>query len=137
MLRKQTNKQKVTTPYVPHSLFCMSVGILIIIFIFPFRYIHILGVSITLLHHGFICSVSSLDPWRYKFTVLLTILSGQRVSTIHKFRLSQLQLTTDMAVFNLGNSLLKHSKPGRYNPLIHLYPHGVQGVGRWSDRSFI
>ena len=47
----------------------------------------------------------------YKVTVLLTILSGQRVSTLHKFRLSQLQLTTDMAVFNLGTSLLKHSKP--------------------------
>ena len=47
-----------------------------------------------------------------KVTVLLTILSGQRVSTLHKFRLSQLQLTTDMALFNLGDSLLKHSKPG-------------------------
>ena len=61
-----------------------------------------------------------------KTTVLLTILSGQRVSTIHKFRLIQLQLTTDMAVFNLGNALLKHSKPGRSNPPIvfHRYPHG-------------
>ena len=61
-----------------------------------------------------------------KTTVLLTILSGQRVSTIHKFRLSQLQLTTDMAVFNLGNALQKHSKPGRSNPPIvfHRYPHG-------------
>ena len=46
----------------------------------------------------------------YKVTVLLTILSGQRVSTLHKFRLSQLQLKTDMPVFNLGDSLLKHSK---------------------------
>ena len=63
-----------------------------------------------------------------KTTVLLTILSGQRVSTIHKFRLSQLQLTTDMAVFNLGNALLKHSKPGRSNPPIvfHRYPHGYR-----------
>ena len=52
--------------------------------------------------------------------------SGRRVSTIHKFRLSQLQLTTDMAVFNLGNALLKHSKPGRSNPPIvfHRYPDG-------------
>ena len=62
----------------------------------------------------------------YKVTVLLTILSGQSVSTQHKFRLSQLQLTTDMAVFNLGDSLLKHSKPGRSTaPIIfHRYPHG-------------
>ena len=45
---------------------CMSVGILIAIIIIPFRSIHILGVSITLLHHRFICSVSSnsVDPWR-------------------------------------------------------------------------
>ena len=62
----------------------------------------------------------------YKVTVLLTILSRERVSTLHKFRLSQLQLTTDMAVFNLGDSLLKHSKPGRSTaPIIfHRYPHG-------------
>ena len=62
----------------------------------------------------------------YKVTVLLTILSGQRVSTLHKFRLSQLQLTTDMAVFNLGDSLFKHSKPGWSTaPIIfHRYPHG-------------
>ena len=62
----------------------------------------------------------------YKVTVLLTILSGQQVSTLHKFRLSQLQLTTDMAVFNLGTSLLKHSKPGRATaPIVfHRYPHG-------------
>ena len=33
-----------------------------------------------------------------------------------------------MTVFNLGNSLLKHSKPGRSNPPIvfHCYPHGSQ-----------
>ena len=62
----------------------------------------------------------------YKVTVLLTILSGQRVSTLYKFHLPQLQLTTDMAVFNLGDSLLKHSKPGWSTaPIIfHRYPHG-------------
>ena len=53
-----------------------------------------------------------------KTAVLLTILSGQRVSTIHAFRLSQLQLTTDMAIFNLGTALLKHSRPGRSTPPI-------------------
>ena len=64
----------------------------------------------------------------YKVTVLLNIHSGQRVSTLHKFRLSQLQLTSDMAVFNLGNSLLKHSKPGWSTALIifHRYPHGLR-----------
>ena len=62
-----------------------------------------------------------------KTAILLTIiLSGQRVSTIHAFRLSQLQLTTDMAIFNLGTTLLKHSRPGRSNPPIVFprYPHG-------------
>ena len=64
----------------------------------------------------------------YKVTVLSTILSGQRVSTLHKFRLSQLQLTTDMAVFNLGDSLLKQSKPGWSTaPIIFChYPHGCR-----------
>ena len=41
-----------------------------------------------------------------KTAILLTILSRQRVCTIHAFRLSQLQLTTDMAIFNLGTALL-------------------------------
>ena len=61
-----------------------------------------------------------------KTAILLTILSGQRVSTIHAFRLSRLQLTTDMAIFNLGTTLLKHSRPGKSNPPIvfHRYPHG-------------
>ena len=61
----------------------------------------------------------------YKVTVLLTILSGQRVSTLHKFSLSWVQLRTDMAVFNLCDSLLKHSEPGRSTaPIIfHHYPH--------------
>ena len=61
-----------------------------------------------------------------KTAILLTILSGQRVSTIHAFRLSQLQLITDMAIFNLGTTLLKHFRPGRSTPpiMFHLYPHG-------------
>ena len=41
-----------------------------------------------------------------KTAILLTILSGQQVSTIHALWLSQLQLTTDMAIFNLGTTLL-------------------------------
>ena len=58
--------------------------------------------------------------------ILLTIHSGQRMSTIHVFRLSQLQLTTDMDIFNLGTILLKHSRPGRSTPpiVLHCYLHG-------------
>ena len=61
-----------------------------------------------------------------KTAILLTILSGQRVSTIHAFRLSRLQLRTDMAIFNLGATLLKHSRPGRSNPptVFHRYLRG-------------
>ena len=44
----------------------------------------------------------------YKVAVLLTILSGQRVSTVHKFRLSQLHITKDIAIFII-RSLLKHT----------------------------
>ena len=60
-----------------------------------------------------------------KTAILMTILSGQQVSTIHVLRLSQLQLTTDMAIFNLGTTLLKHSRPSRSTPAIvfHRYPH--------------
>ena len=50
----------------------------------------------------------------YKVATLLTILSGQRVSTVHKFRLSQLHITKDIAIFTIP-SLLKHTKPGRVN----------------------
>ena len=42
----------------------------------------------------------------YKVAALLTILSGQRVSTVHKFRLSQLHITEDIAIFTIP-SLLK------------------------------
>ena len=63
-----------------------------------------------------------------KTATLLTILSGQRVSTIHAIGLSQLQLTTDMAIFYLGATLLKHSRLGRSNPPLcfHRYPHGCR-----------
>ena len=53
-----------------------------------------------------------------KTAILVTILSGQRVSTIHAFRLSQLQLTTDMAIFNLGT--ICRSTPDRAGLLLLL-----------------
>ena len=48
------------------------------------------------------------DYLSHKLAVLLTILSGQRVSTVHKFRLSQLHITKDIAIFIIP-SLLKHT----------------------------
>ena len=35
----------------------------------------------------------------YKVATLLTILSGQRVSTVHKFRLSKPHITKDIVIF--------------------------------------
>ena len=59
----------------------------------------------------------------YKVSTLLTILSGQRVSTVHKFRLSQLHITKDIAIFTIP-SLLKHTKSDRVNLPVtfHQYP---------------
>ena len=37
----------------------------------------------------------------WKTSALLTVLSGQQVSTIHKFKLSNLQLTDTIALFNI------------------------------------
>ena len=60
----------------------------------------------------------------YKIATLFTILSGQRVSTVHKFRLSQLHITKDIVMFTVP-SLLKYTKPGRVNLPVTLcqYPH--------------
>ena len=58
----------------------------------------------------------------YKFTTLLTILYGRRVSTVQKFRLSQLHITKDIAKFTIL-SLLKHTKPGRVNLHITFHQH--------------
>ena len=46
----------------------------------------------------------------YKCVTLLTLLSGQRVSTLHKFKCSSLQLTDRLAQFQVVD-LLKHSTP--------------------------
>ena len=67
-----------------------------------------------------------------KTAILLTILSGQRVSTIHAFRLSQLQVTTDMAIFNF-------TRPGRSTPPIvfHRYPHGRRSCPLQTIRDYV
>ena len=43
---------------------------------------------------------------------LLTSLSGQRVSTLHQFRLSQLQRNPTLVIFNI-QGLLKHSRAAK------------------------
>ena len=59
-----------------------------------------------------------------KIVMLLTLLSMQRISTIQHLHLSDLHLTTDVAIFSIS-ALLKHTKPGRKNePIVfNVYPH--------------
>ena len=66
----------------------------------------------------------------WKTAALLTILSGQRVSTLHKFKVSNvsnLQLGETLALFNMTGPL-KQSKPNhKPQPVIfHQYPHNEQ-----------
>ena len=59
-----------------------------------------------------------------KTAALLTILPGQRVSSVHKFKLSELQQTSQIALFNIPD-LVKHSRP-RFpaKPICYrAYPH--------------
>ena len=56
--------------------------------------------------------VKTLNPsviLTLKTVTLLTLLSGQRVSTIHQFQLSQMQRTPNIVIFNI-QGLLKHSR---------------------------
>ena len=57
-------------------------------------------------------------------TVALLTLSGQRVSTVQKFKISELQKTPEMVIFT-KTDLLKHSRPNYRSPPIvfHAYPH--------------
>ena len=63
----------------------------------------------------------------WKTSALLTILSGQWVSTIHKFQLSNLQLTDTIALFNITVPL-KQLKPScKPQPVVfHQYPQNEQ-----------
>ena len=59
-----------------------------------------------------------------KTVTLLTLLSGQRVSTIQKFKISELQCTPSLIIFNISG-LLKQSRPGKKDKPIcfHAFPH--------------
>ena len=71
-------------------------------------------------------SVIGLKLLTLKTVTLLTLLSGQRVSTLHQFRLSQMQRTPTIVVFNI-QGLLKQSRPTKRDLPItyHAFPHDV------------
>ena len=62
----------------------------------------------------------------YKCVTLLTLLSGQRVITLHKFKCSSLQLTEHLAQFQVVG-LLKHSTPHHKQQPVSFpcYPYDV------------
>ena len=59
-----------------------------------------------------------------KTVTVLTLLSGQRVSTLHQFRLSQMQRNPTLVIFNI-QGLLKHSRAAKRDLPItyHAFPH--------------
>ena len=61
-----------------------------------------------------------------KTVTLLTLLSGQRVTTLHQFRLSQLQRNPTLVIFNI-QGLLKHSRAAKRDLPItyHAFPRDV------------
>ena len=62
-----------------------------------------------------------------KTVTLLTLLSGQRVSTVHQFRLSQMQRTpAALIIFNI-KGLLKHSRQSKRDLPIpfHAFPQNI------------
>ena len=89
------------------------------------RYSHIWDTSIVIQY------LRSLDnhviPFKflvYKLVTLLTLLSGQRVSTLHKFRTDEMQVRTTDVLFYVS-ALLKQDQPNRRpkDPFIyHAYP---------------
>ena len=73
---------------------------------------------------------SSKIPLKFlsmKLVTLLTILSGQRVSTVHRFHISQMQNTPALIIFNIPG-LLKHSRHTRRDKPIpfHAFPHDTE-----------
>ena len=62
-------------------------------------------------------STYSLKFLSLKIVTLLTLLSGQRVSTVHQFHISHMQTTPSLIIFNIPG-LLKHSRhTKRDNPI--------------------
>ena len=68
----------------------------------------------------------NLKMLTYKTASLLTVLSGQRVSTVYAFDVNHIQQSADVVVCNI-TTLLKTSKPGRPTPPIvfNKYPHNA------------
>ena len=61
-----------------------------------------------------------------KTVTLLTLLSGQRVSTVHQFRLSQMQRTPTIIIFNIQGLLKQTRQHKRDLPITyHAFPHDV------------
>ena len=59
----------------------------------------------------------------YKTVMLLTLLSGQRLSTLYHFRIDEVQSRDRAAIFNV-TALLKQDKASRKEPIIfHAYQH--------------
>ena len=71
-------------------------------------------------------SAVTLKLLTLKKVTLLTLLSGQRVSTIHQFQLSQMQRTPNIVIFNI-QGLMKHSRSTKRDLPItyHAFPHDV------------
>ena len=69
----------------------------------------------------------SLKLLSYKTVMLLKLLSGQRVSNLHYFRIDELQSRESEDIFNV-TALLKHDKVSRKKESIifYAYPHNVQ-----------
>ena len=68
-------------------------------------------------------SESSLKFLSLKTLTLLTLIAGQCVSTVHQFRISQMQTTPSLIIFNIPG-LLKHSRHmKRGSPIpFHAFP---------------
>ena len=64
----------------------------------------------------------SLKLLSYKTVMLLTLLSGQRVSTLHYFRIDELQSRESEVIFNV-TALLKHDKVSRKKEPIIFYAY--------------
>ena len=59
-----------------------------------------------------------------KLVTLFTLLSGQRVSTLHKFKRSMMQVLPDRIIFHLSGNLKKSRPANPPEPIIfHQYPH--------------
>ena len=86
------------------------------------------------LHNGDL----DLQHMCWKTSALLTVLSGQRVSTIHKFKLSNLQLTDTIALFNITEPLMQSTPTRKPQPVVfHRYPHNEQLCPVWLVQAYL